>query len=375
MFRLALALLCLLTVAPPAQGASCSYLVRKLRYTKGKKTVPLYKRLIDCSNDAAKDAFSSFVKAASEPDPIAELAILAIDNDITEPVLELPKPMTDDVARTQIVRAIGFACSEHKKVIPFLQGGYSSLTPGVFTQWGPAYFACKEDALVTWIRKTVEQPLSKQDDPKYNTLTGAYVKQLGPAALPSLITAAITAGVQCGPFASIIDHMIATIQPNEFGEDWPPEQVAELPSALVQVGQDVRPDQAKVVASHMVLHGYSKEAAKLLPHIYQGIITEDGLTYGVAAIENCSNEAIIHYTTATGMPSSYDPKPALSPLIRDVKSRLKCTPEGEWPVEVTPQPIGHPSQLESWFAELNAAWQVKGYTMSNRREKPIKMPE
>ncbi len=275
--------------------------------------------------------------------------------------------------RGDLAKDVGSSCTEHPRVASFLQGAYYGLRAPQFSPWGPALSRCTHSDFVTWMEGIVAAPPAQAYDEKYNAILGAYVEVVGITALPTL-RAAAGAVANGGPCNAIVEQMEDAAQPAGFGKSMSDADRAQLEEALVGVAREVTAQQASLVADRLYNAGSHAAAISLLPIIYADVISGNGkLLYGVAAIEACDQQAVVHWSAVSEPASRWMILEEVEDAARGFKPRLKCQADGDWPVLATNGPVGGKSDLETWVDEISASWTGKGFEVKGREEKAISL--
>jgi hypothetical protein len=373
MVRFALVLSAL--ALPAVASANCDALVKKAATVKGDALVSTYKALVKCDKAAAETAYLDFLKETGDVPTMVALSLTAIDSQVFMPVWTSLEKVKDYTARDETSRAIGAACEQHPQVVVFLKGAYLGLKNIQFSQWDDAFAACPSAELEGWLQARVEDPPANSFDEKYNTVLQIWTDRKGPEAMPSLAKAATDAAAKGGPFNSVLEAMDRSIQPTSYGADVTPEHKALLTSTLVAIAGALSPERARFVADRLFNAGAETEAASLLPRVYPDRVQAGGaMMYGVASVEACDNQVILHVAPATEPATRWSVGAELEAPARAFKARLKCKAEEPWPVLVTPEPVADSKGIDAWVATLTKQWTDKGMTVKTRAEPAIALP-
>ncbi len=359
--------------AGPAYAGNCESMVTSGLTKQGEDLVTAFGGVVACDKAVAERTFDDFMKASGDVGTLVGLSMKAVEAEMFVPVWNMIEkvPYT---AREEVATGIGAACAEEPKVIAFLQGAYYGLRGVQFDQWKGALAACTDPAVATWIESTVQAPPDKSYDEKYNTMMNAYVTARGAEALGVLQTAAIDAGGKGGPFNPLIDAMEQAARGGGFSDPTPENKVA-LETAWVEVANGVSPDQAALVADRLFVTGAEEKAASLLPKVYPDRVQSGGgLLYGVASIESCDGEAIVHYAAVDEPAKRWSIVEAVEAPAREFKPKLKCTSTDPWLVLVTGQPIAGVGDLGPWVDDLVKQWEEKGLEVKTKEEKGLTLP-
>ena len=359
----------LLTV-PSFASASCESLAKSAASVSGDAVARTYTKLVACDRTMAEDRFDDFMRASKDLGTLTALSLAAIDNGVYGPVWGMLEKVPDLGMRDEVAKAVGLSCAEHPEVVGFLKGAHSQLRDRQFNMWTYAFRGCESAELDSWLGQIVSQPPSVAYDDKYNTVSEALVKRQKAAALPMLAVAAKAAGQNGGPFTTILDRMNEAVRPDTFGADIAPEDREALEAALVDVAKSLSPEQAAQVADRLFQAGAEQAAASLLPTIYADRVQGKGtLTYGVAAVESCEKEAVVHFAAVTEPSKRWNIVADVTPMALQFKPRLKCAADGEWPVMTTPEPVSSKGDISEWVQTLAADWEGKGLEVKVKEEK------
>lgn len=351
-----------------AWAGKCDALVAKSGSAEGEALVQAYEELLACDVKEAKAAFIDFMTASGDASTLTDLSVVAIDKKAYPEVWSNISKIKDFSARGKVVEGVGEACADHPEVVTFLKGAFFGLRPIEFGHWAGAYVQCDNPDLEGFLKSQVTAPPKRTFDEKYNTVLKIWTDRKGKDALEALQTAAVAAAEE-GPFTSILESMNRAVQPTGLGATMSDADRKLLEQALVNVAGQVAPDKAKAVADRLFNAGAEQAAASLLPVIYKDRLQEDGtLMYGVASVEACDGEAVIHYTTVTEGGKLWSIAGAVDSQARSFKPKLKCD-AGEWPVLFTPEPVKGEDEVDAWVEEREAEWAGKGNDVKTKGEK------
>lgn len=370
MTRFALAL-SVLALPALANAGECDAIAKKANSAQGAELISAYKDYLKCDKAEAEAAFFDLMQVTGDVGTLVDLSLAAIEMKAYAPVWNSLEKIKDYSARDQVAAGIGTACSDNAEVVVYLKGAYYGLKDIKFAQWDDAYIACDNEEVDAFLQGLVEKPPKRSYDEKYNTLLHIWVKRKGKSGLGNLTKAAIGAAAE-GPFPSALDAMNQAVQPTELGASLTDEDRATLEKALVEVASAVDPEKAKQVADMLFNAGAESSAASLLPTVYPERVQADGrLLYGVAAVETCDKDVVIHFADATDPASRWAISADVEAPARTFKPRLKCTPDKPWPVLVTPEPVVDAKAVGDWVATLESEWTGKGFEVKTRPEKAI----
>ena len=364
----------LLLLPASALAGPCDAHVKRITTAEGPALVEAYGALLRCDAELAGTSFGKVVARATDLDTATGVALVAIDHKAYAPVWGMLDMVADYEQRDQIASRVGAACVDHPEVVTFLQGAYFGLRNTQFGRWAPALGQCAAAPLQSWLEETASKPPAVIYDEKYNSILAALVTRQGPEALGVLQRAAVEAAGKGGPFSAIIEKMTEAIVPQELGASPTPENKQKLEQAFVAVANAVAPEQAAMVADRLYNNGAEAAAASLLPRIYPDRVQADGgLMYGVASIESCDGQAIIHYASVNESAKRWSILNDVEGPARAFKPRLKCAAEGPWPVLATPEPISTAADLEAWVSTLTEQSSAKGLATKTRPEKAFRL--
>jgi len=363
-----------LGVYTTAWAGPCDVHAKKAGSAKEGALVDAWAAFVKCDGKAAEAGFEPFLKASGDADTLAKLSLVAIDAKIYSPIWTMMEKIPDYDARYEVARTVGGACGDHPEVVTFLQGAYFGLRAPQFGYWTDALSTCSSDALDTWLVTTVEKPPATAFDDKYSALVTAAVKRKGPALLPSLEKAALAAA-SGGPFDSLLEQMARAIEPQEIGEKVRPEHKSAYEDAMVRVASSLDAQHARKVAERLTNSGSETAAAKLIPKIYSDKLQPDGsLIYGVAAVEICKKEAVIHVATVTEPAQRWSILAEVEPSARAFKPKTKCKGGDPWTVVTSGEPLANAAALATFASELSSQWSAKGLSVKTKDESALKLP-
>lgn len=341
-----------------ASAGKCDALVAKSGSESGEALVKAYEQLLACDAGEAKAAFVDFMTASGDAETLTALSVTAIDNKAYQEVWGNISKIKDFSSRGKVVKGVGESCADHPEVVTFLKGAYYGLRPIQLAHWEGAYVSCGNEDLQGFIKSQVAAPPKRTFDEKYNTVLKIWTEREGKGALEALSAAAVAAAPE-GPFTSILESMNRAVQPTGLGASITDEDRKLLEQALVKVAGQVDPAKAREVADRLFNAGAEDAAASLLPVIYKDRVQSDGsLMYGVASVETCDKQAIIHYAAVTEPGKRWSIQKDVEGPARAFKPKLKCD-SGEWPVLFTPEPVAGSGDVDAWAKDLEAEWGAK----------------
>lgn len=356
-----------------ALAGNCDALTAAIPKTDRAQLVGLLDKLVACDKNEANKSFKAFVRAGSDVDTLVDLSLSAVAHELYQPVWDTLEQLTDYKARETVAQRVGGLCQDNVAVLPFLQGGYFAANERAFRMWSEAMVTCGSGELSEWIRQRATDPPARTYDDKYSSLLDALVERDGPKALPTLERAAVVASERGGPFTTVLEKMSAAVSPREIGASMSKENQNLLADAYVNVGNGgVRPEQAALVADRLYQNGFLPRAASLLKVVYGDRVQGDGtLLYGVASIEHCGGEAVIHVAEAYDPSKRWSINADVEGPARSFKQRLKCETPDQWPVMVTTSPVTSAAEVEEWAAALEKDWTAKKLVVRMREEKAL----
>ncbi len=364
-------------IATPAHAGKCDALVKKADRLSADGLPGAFDAVIACDADEAHAAFPRFMTRANDSEALVALSLTAIDGQVWNPVWVMPGKISDYSVRDVVAGQVGEACTTHPSVVLFLEGAYGALRGLDFQQWDDAFIACNAADLESWLDERISQPPSGSYDEKYDQLMSIFVEKRGRDGLDALRTAAIAAA-EGGPFDSILMKMDEAVAPS-LGAELAPDDKAALEAALVDIAQQVGPEQARAVAERLVAAGAEDQAAKLLPAVFPDRNDGGNFTWGGVSIElgECKGvkTAIFHVAEITEPGKRWIVNDEVVEPLRSVKPRLKkCTPEpGHWEVITTPEPVER-GGVDPWARKLAGQWMTQGYEVEIRNEAGITLP-
>jgi hypothetical protein len=363
--------LCLLPVA--AHAGRCDSYVQQVDKASGTTLVKAYQSLIACDPALAKDAFPRFMLKATDMETLVPLTLAAIDGDVFTPVWEVMERLPYE-HHVPLAEALGAACGEHTKVVPFVQGAYSALKGAEFVSWKPILQTCTTGGLSDWMATLVVDPPKSPYNDKYNAIITTFAQLRRAEALPQLQQAAIAAGTRGGPFNNIIETVQLAVQPVSISADVSPEDKARVEETLVAIAKAVSPESARIVADRLYTSGNEALAASLLPSIYPDRVQPDGtLLWAGLAVESCEGEAWVHWVSFTSQPTRWAVTDHVAAPLRGAKAKLKCKPEGEWPVRATDEPLRDAAAVDAWVQGIVTEWAGQGLKVKTVEEKKLSL--
>ncbi len=355
-----------------AHAGPCDYLIKRATSGKPEAVAGVYGEMVKCNKKQAEERFADFMRASGDVGNLVALSEVAINSAIYQPVWAMLEDVTDYAVRDEVAKGVGAHCAENEAVLPFLKGAYFGIGDRQFGLWREAFNTCEAPAFEAWLVEVVSKPPTITYDEKYTTVVGALVKRKKLDALPVLEAAAVTAGTTGGPFNTIMDKMNDAVRPEDFGAAISDEAKAAFEASLSNVAKGVPAAQASVVADRLYQNGAESAAAALLPAVYPDRVQSGGkMLYGVASVEACGGDAIVHYATVTEPSTRWSIQSDVEGPARGFKARLKCEAEGEWPVLITPEPVASKGDVDSWAEGIISEWASKEKVVKGREEKGI----
>jgi len=355
-----------------AQAGSCDYLIKRATSGQPEAVAGVYGEMVKCDKKLAEERFGDFMRASGDVGNLVALSEIAINSAIYKPVWAMLEDVTDYSTRDEVAKGVGGSCGSNEAILPFLKGAYFGLGDRQFGLWREAFNACEADTFDSWLVEVVGKPPSITYDEKYNTVLGALVKRKKLDAMPALEGAAVVAGNGGGPFNSIVDKMSDAARPKGFGAEMSAENKAVLETALTNIAKNVPTEQARVVADRLYQSGSEAQAAALLPAVYPDRVQGGGkMLYGVASVEACDGDAIVHYATVSEPSKRWSIQSDVEGPARAFKAKLKCQATEAWPVLITPEPVANKGEVNTWAEGIIAEWGEKEKVVKGKEEKGI----
>lgn len=374
-------LIALALTSGSAFAGSCDAQLGKIATLTPEQVGPAYAELAACDKKLAESNFLKYLEKTSAEDstPLVALMLSAVDNDTWSPAWTSLGKVASFEARDDVALQVGQACTDHPKVVKFLQGAYFGLRAVDFQQWDDALINCPSPEVASWLDARVGEPPASAFDEKYSALLTIYVKSRRAEALPGLAAAAVKAAGNSGPFDDLLAKMGEAVQP-ELGSQISAENQEKLAQAMVSVAEKVPVERARAVASTLSNNGAEAAAAGLLPKIYPDRVQAGGgFLYGVAVAEagTCGGKktVVLHYTTAADAGKRFAILGDLEGPMRAMKPALKdCELENPWPVIHTPEPIKSAGEADTWAEAQLKDWSSKGFDAKLKKEKAVTLP-
>lgn len=358
-----------------ALAGPCDPLVDAISTTPRDGLAAHFEKVVECDGRAAEKSFKSFVRASGDVPTLVDLSLKAIELQQYQPVWDMLEQLTDTKARKEVAQRVGGICQDQVGVLPFLQGGYFAANDRAFKLWSESFQTCDSGGLTEWMVDKVVDPPARTYDDKYNSLMDALVERQGAEALETFRRAAVAASQRGGPFTSILEKMREAVRP-AIGTKMSEATRTLLSDAYVAVGDGgVRPEHAALVADRLYAQGDKEKAAGLLKVVYGDRVQPDGrLMYGVASVEHCGGEAVVHVASVYEPSRRWAIQPDVDDLMRGFKARLKCETKGPWPVFVTRSPVATEAEVLTHGDEVAKEWTAKKLAVKIRSEKPVSLP-
>ena len=195
----------------------------------------------------------------------------------------------------------------------------------------------------------------REFDQKYATVVDLYAAKKKAAALPVLEKAAGTAAASGGPFASIVDAMVKAVTPEGIGGKPSDADRDALVASLQRIPASGEA-QIQRLANAMVTVGAPDAAGALLPKLYPDRMQEDGsFLYGVASIEKCEDASVVHWAVVEDPAKRWSIDEQVDAPAKAFKAKLKCKTPSPYTVQLTPEPVKDPNEVEAWAEQLASA--------------------
>jgi hypothetical protein len=342
----------------PAEAA-CEKELKALGAAQGPAVAETFKTLTACNPASAGEAFAASAKRTGDVDSLASLARTAIDAGLATQVHGLLELVPDYAAREETARLIGTWCAEDPAIETFLVGLHDALKDRAFVGWAGALRSCSSPALLQELERLAAAPPAKEFDDKYATVVDLYAAKRKAAALGVLEKAAIASGAQ-GPFSVVIDAMVKSVTPEGIGGEPAEADKTALVDALLRISDSSEPDQVREVADALVGLGETEAAGDLLPKLYPDRVQEGGsFLYGLAAVEQCGESAVVHYAVVEDAGSRWDLASEVEDRVKSFKPKLKC--DAPLTAQVSPEPVQDAEEVEGWAESLSPGAKLKAY--------------
>jgi hypothetical protein len=347
---------CALTVValalPLTSHAACEAQHKALDDAKGADVPAAFTALATCDTTEAGQVFAEAMRATGDVESLVALTTAALDAGLVEPVQAMAEQIPAS-SRTETTTRIGAACSTHAPTLQMLVGLHQAVKDRAYAAWEGGLGACEADALTSMLESAVKAPPPHTFDDKYNTVLAAYAERKGVDALPAM-QAAAKASLKGGPLQMIVEAMQRAVTPEGLNAQPSEADRGKLVTALTAVAGDASPEQASAIAGRLVAVGAEDAAVSLLGRIYPDAVQKGGgFVYGVAAVETCDKETVLHWAEVSEPGKRWSVLEAVQGPARAFKARLKCD-SGEWEVRLTNGPVAGSDAVEAW-AETVAA--------------------
>lgn len=344
------ALLVASLVPSAAFAGRCDTLAKRAASAKGDAAVTAWRNIATCDAALGQAEFPRSMKNAGSVESLVPLSLAAIELDLFQPVWEMMHKLPSE-HRADVATGIGAACEATPKVRVFLQGSFAGLRGPDFLRWQPAYDACGDAELVTWVEGEVATPPASPYNDKYNALANILIHHKGHEALPTLEQAAIKAGAGEGPFSMLSELIQSIAKPQGYAAKADPKVVDAVEQTLLRVAKAVPAEQARLVADRLYTAGNEAAAASLLPAIYPDRVQPDGgMLWAVAGIESCDDKAMVHWAAVSLKPERMSADEVLAPTLQATKRKLKCG--GDLQIIGSTEPLADASAAKGWAAQI-----------------------
>jgi hypothetical protein len=342
----------------PAEAA-CEKELKALGAAQGPAVVESFKAVATCNPAAAGEAFAASAKRTGDVDSLGALARTAIGAGMTTQVHGLLELVPDYAAREETARLIGSWCTEDPAIETFLVGLHGALKDRAFVGWAGALRSCSSPALLQELERLAAAPPSQEFDDKYATVVDLYAAKRKAAALDVLEKAAV-ASADAGPFSVVIDAMVKAVTPEGLGGEPAEADKTALVDALLRISDSSEPEQVREVADALVGLDDTEAAGDLLPKLYPDRVQEGGsFLYGLAAVEQCGEAAVVHYAVVEDAGSRWDLAGEVADRVKSFKPKLKCG--ATLTAQVSPEPVTDADAVETWATSLSPGAKLKAY--------------
>ncbi|MBA2320644.1 MAG: hypothetical protein H0V89_05750 [Deltaproteobacteria bacterium] len=355
-----------------AWAANCQALAAKASTVRGEAVAPAWSALATCDPALAEQTYPEFMRATGDVESLVALSHMAIDAGIYKPVVIALESVAG--ARGEIAGAVGAGCEQHPNVVPFFQAAYADPKPRTFASWRDGVIACHAPALDAWLATVVVTPPGEIVSDRYATVLAAYTHHKGREAIPELQTAAVAAALNGGPFRDVLTTILDAVRGmGTVGTNLSPDERKLIEETFITIGQQVPPEAAREVGERLSAMGSDPAAAQLLPVVYADRMTSGKLLYGIAGLESCDGQTVVHYAPAMAGGTKWSVQTEAEAAVRAFKPRLKCD-AGTWPVAVTPEPVRAAADVATWSGKLVTEAGDRGTEASAREEKGVMLP-
>jgi hypothetical protein len=331
-------------------AAACETEVEALQSAEGPHVAQAFARVAACDPSVAGGQLGGAVKRTGDVESLVGLAQAAIDAGLYTEVHGMLEPIPDWSAREDTARAIGALCTTDPKVLDYVVGLHGSVRDRTFVAWSGALRMCEAPELTAALEALAAKPPANAFDDKYATVVDLYAGKKGVEAIPVLEKAAI-ASANGGPFPIVIDAIVKAATPQGIGTK--PEGAAReaVIGAFTHIAAAATPDQVTTLAGKLVSMGAEDAAASLLVHIYPDRVQPDGgFVYGLAAVETCESEALVHWAVVKEPGKRWTVSDDLQAPAQAFEPRLKCKAPAPYTVVTTPGPVKSTTEVSTWAA-------------------------
>lgn len=338
----------LLAIAPGVARAACEAEGAALDAASGAAVAPAFNALARCNPGVAPERFAAAVKQTGDTESLAALAQGAIGLGLNDVVYGMLETIPDYAARTDVARMLGSRCADDPKVLAFVSGAHAALKDRAFVGWSPALASCPADGLTAELQRLAAEVPQRAFDDKYAKVVDLYAERKKAEALPVLEEAAVAAA-KGGPYPVVVDAMAKAVTPSGIGQKPSDADRDALVAALGRVADHATPEQVQKLADTLVAVGAADEAPSLLPRIYPDRVQSDGgFLYGVAAVETCEDEALVHFAVVEEPGKRWTIEQDVRGPAEAFKPRLKCKASGQYTISVTPGPVASANAVAEW---------------------------
>jgi len=336
-------------------AAACETEVSALQSAEGPHVAQAFAAVAACDPTVAGGQLGGAVKRTGDVESLVSLAQAAIDAGLATEVHGMLEPIPDWAAREETARAIGALCTSDPKILEYVVGLHGSVKDRTFVAWSGALRTCEAPELTAELEALAAKPSATAFDDKYATVVDLYATKKGVDAIPVLEKAAI-ASAKGGPFPVVVDALLKAATPEGIGTR--PEGAAReaLIGAFTRIATAATPDQVTTLADKLVAMGAEDAAAALLVHIYPDRVQPDGgFVYGVAAVERCEDEALVHWAVVREPGTRWAVTDAVQEPASSFEPRLKCKTPAPYTVVTTPGPVASTADVGAWAASQAAS--------------------
>lgn len=284
-----------LTSLSLAQDCNVRALQEELEEVSPSNVPAAFDELAACDAVAAKAAASVAFERVLSGEGGNQLVISAVKVQAwDEPRTWITGLQSDERSRT--IAALGAACGKHEEVASFLVYTQTKLGDGFWTnRWYRSLAECRQPAVQEMLYNEVSS--GQKDRTRYFGVLEVYSRNLGAGAIPLLSE----------QLATITDEEELTYIVNAFAdaahvgalEGQNPEATKLAVEAIVAAAPDLPPRAVEQGRTTLRSLGDEDAANKLVAIRYQDVMRDDGLHWGLVAVETgtCKKDTRVNIHT------------------------------------------------------------------------------